>query len=263
MNTTPLRHLPAIALVTLALAGPGCDPTEQPPAAKAPPTAAPKAGAKAVEVKRTPLGKNITLEVEGETRRVLVLAEVCFREGPLELLLCRKFTKEHEAVLSADLDARQLHLALLATGAKAGSPVKFEPKYQPAHGSIIKVTLRYDQDGQVVTVPAQQWVRDGRTKKELPHDWVFAGSLLFDDPDDPAKPKIYAANGGDVICVSNFPDAMLDLPVNSPQEDAERPYEANTDKIPPLGTKVTVVLEPVAEKKRSAGAPERRSAKKS
>ena len=39
-------------------------------------------------------------------RRVLVNAEVCLREGQLELFLCRKQTKEHEAILAADVDAR-------------------------------------------------------------------------------------------------------------------------------------------------------------
>jgi len=83
----------------------------------------------------------------------------------------------------------------------------------------------------------------------MPHSWVFAGSVFFPNQDDPKQPPLYAANGGDVICVSNFPDAMLDLPVNSPQEDAERLYEAFTERIPPLGTAVTIILEPVAEKK--------------
>jgi hypothetical protein len=251
MSTSAFRPR-VLGFSLLALTLTACDP-QTPPAAGQPPAkpaAAPQADkAKSVEVKRAPLGKNIELETEGEKRRLRVQAEVCFREGPLELLLCRKYTKEHEAVLSADLDARQLHLALLATGARAGSPVKYEPRYQPAHGSEIAITLQYEKDGKTVTVPARRWVRDGKTRKELAHPWVFGGSVLFPDPDDPTKPPLYAANGGNVICVSNFPDAMLDLPVNSPQEDAERQFEANTDLIPPLGTKVTVILEPVPEKK--------------
>jgi hypothetical protein len=195
------------------------------------------------------MGKNVVLEVPPDgTRRVRVQAVVAFREGPLEMLLCRTNTKEHESVLAADIDARDVHTALLAAGAKAGGPVQFDPKYQPAHGSTIKVSVEYEADGKTVTVPARSWVRDTKTQKDLAYDWVFAGSVLFRDPDDPQKPPLYAANSGDVICVANFPDAMLDLPVNSPQEDADRQYEAFTDRIPPLGTKVTVILEP-AEKK--------------
>ena len=202
-----------------------------------------------IAVKRAEIGKNIVLETQGDKRRVRVAAEVCLREGALEMLMCRKNTKEHESVLHADIDARQLHLALLAAGAKAGTPVKYEPKYAPATGTTIKITLEYQQDGKTVTVPGQDWVRDAKTRKSMPYSWVFAGSVFFPNQDDPKQPPLYAANGGDVICVSNFPDAMLDLPVNSPQEDAERLYEAFTERIPPVGTAVTVILEPAPHKK--------------
>jgi hypothetical protein len=201
-------------------------------------------------VKRAELGKHIVLETQGGQRRVRVQAVVCLREGVLEQLLCRKNTKEHEAILAADIDARQLHLALLAAGAKAGSPVKYEPKYTPASGTTIKVTLEYQKDGKTVSVPGQDWVRDSKTRKTMPYPWVFAGSVLYPNPDDPKQPPFYAANDGDVICVSNFPDAMLDLPVNSPKDwDAGRLFEAFTERIPPLQTAVSVILEPAVEKK--------------
>jgi len=206
--------------------------------------AAPKAETKTVEV-----GKNVTLEIRGETRRVILPAMVCLREGPLELFLCRTNTKEHEAIVHVDADARLIHAALLAAGAKPGTTVKWEPKYQPATGSVIKVTLRYTEGGKEITRPAQEWVRSMKTKKVMADDWVFAGSMFFDNPEDPAK-KIYAANSGDVICVSNFETAMLDLPVNSPKDNEELQFEAFTDRIPPLGTKVTVILETVPDKKK-------------
>jgi hypothetical protein len=240
MATALLRRL---ALLLLAL--PACE-QPPPPAADKGPAAKPPA---AQPVKRAEVGKNIVLETQGDVRRVRVAAAVSFREGALEMLMCRRNTKEHESVVSADIDARQLHTALLAAGAKAGSPVKYEPKYTPASGTTIKVTIEYQKDGKTVTVPGQDWVRDAKTRKAMTHPWVFAGSVFYPDPEDPKNPPLYAANGGDVICVSNFPDAMLDLPVNSPQEDAERIFEAFTERIPPLGTAVTVILEPVIDKK--------------
>jgi hypothetical protein len=246
MNTTA-RLAPAVFigpfLVTLATLGCGDEPQGRP---APPPDPAPREPAKPVETKRVSVGKNVTLEIQGDRRRVLVDANICLREGVLELLLCRKFTKEHEAILAADADAREIHAALLAAGAKPGAPVRFEPKYQPATGSRIKVFLQYDQKGKTVTVPAQLWVRHIRTGKDLEYDWVFAGSHLLRDPDDKDKPAVYLANGGDVICVSNFETAMLDLPVQSSKETAELLYEAHTERIPELDTKVTVILQPEA-----------------
>src|SRR5687768_13726115 len=63
--------------------------------------------------KKAPVGKNVYLEIEGDKRRVLVQAQVCLRQGQLEQFLTRKRTKEHEAILAADIDARDVHTGLM------------------------------------------------------------------------------------------------------------------------------------------------------
>lgn len=205
---------------------------------------------KPAEAKKVLVAKNIFLEVRGKARRVLVSAEVCLREGQLELLMCRKQTKEHEAILTADVDARKIHEALLLAGATEGSPVQFLPKYRPASGTTIRVTVQYmDKDNKLITVPARSWIKNMNSGKELDTDWVFAGSRLVDNPLDPGK-KQYLANGGDLICVSNFETALLDLPIKSPKDNADLVFVAFTERIPPLETKVVVILEPVPEAKK-------------
>ncbi|MEI6685594.1 MAG: hypothetical protein WCN64_05630, partial [Planctomycetota bacterium] len=67
----------------------GCAQEKEPPAPKPLPN-----DAKKVEAKKVPVGPNILFEVDGETRKVWVSAEVCRTMGPLEQLLCRKGTKE-------------------------------------------------------------------------------------------------------------------------------------------------------------------------
>ncbi len=42
---------------------------------------------------------------------------------------------------------------------------------------------------------------------------------------------------------------MLDLPVKSPKSIDDRIWEANTDRIPPMGTAVDIILEVVPDKK--------------
>ena len=200
------------------------------------------------EAKRTQLADNVFLEVQGDERRVVVSSSVVLREGQLEGLLCRKNTKEHEYIVAADADARKIHAALLVAGAKPGAPVTFQPRFSPACGSVIKIRLQYVQDGKTVVVPAQDWIRDVKTKKVLDSDWVFGGSRLIPDQQDATKPPYYLANQGDVICVCNMDDAMLDLPIPSPKALADRNYEANTDRIPPVDTKVDVIFEVVPDK---------------
>ncbi len=209
----------------------------------------PKSGSKPAEAKKVEVGKNVVFEVlpDGK-RRVVVEAVVCMREGPLEMFMCRKNTKEHESVVCSEMDARDIHKALLLAGAVAGSPVKFDPKYQPVKGPVIKMSVRYTDGGKEKTIDARSWVRDVKTRKELDKDWIFGGSFFFAPPNDPNR-QLYAANGGEVVCVSNFATAMLDLPIQSSDLDDDRSFEAFKERIPPLGTKVTVIFEPQPEKK--------------
>ena len=58
----------------------------------------------------------------------------------------------------------------------------------------------------------------------------------------------YAANQGDVICVANFDTALLDLPIMSSKDNDDLVFEAHTARIPPLETRVLVILEPVVAK---------------
>jgi hypothetical protein len=207
----------------------------------------------ASNAKKVEMGKNVWLEVQRDKRCVVVEAEVCLREGMLEHLMCRKRTKEHEAILAADVDARDIHKALLLAKATPGTTVKYKEDGTiiPPTGTKIKVTLLYKDKEKPITIAGREWVRDVRTKKSLQHDWVFAGSEFQVNPLEKDKPPLYAANAGDVICVSNFEGAMLDLPINSSKNNAELEFEAFTERIPPLGTPVTVILEPVLEKKKT------------
>jgi hypothetical protein len=243
MKTTRCRLALALPVLTFLLAA-GCD---DPPR----PETKGKVPDKPVEGKKTLVGPNVFLEVMGDKRRVLVSAEVCLRRGEyrLEGLLCRKNTKEHEYVLAAEVDARDIHTALVAAGAKPGAPVQFQPKYTPASGDVIKVSVRYEQKGRLITMPAQKWLRTAEGNKECDQDWVFAGSGFVPDPDNKSKP-IYLANQGDVICTANMDTAMMDLPIRSSGALESRLFTTNPDVIPEIGTKVVVVLEPAGAAKK-------------
>lgn len=182
--------------------------------------------------------------------RVLVAAEVVMREGPLEVFLCKKNTKEHESILRSDVKPEFIHASLEAAGVKKGAPVQFvnaqsgEPEYKPASGDKVRVQVYFTQDGKPKLQRAQDWITDTKTKKPMAHDWVFSGSRFMKNPDaDPNDPPYYCANNGEVIGISNFVDSMLDLPVEIGKDNAELAFTANTEQIPPKFSKVWVVLD--------------------
>ncbi len=188
------------------------------------------------------------LWIDPKHNRVVVDGTVVLREGFLEMFACPIGTKEHESIVAVDAKAYAVHAGLLAAGAKSGAPAEFEPEYKPASGTEIEIDVVWrDADGNDQRARAQDWVRDIESGKSMQYPWVFAGSGFWTD--EASGIKYYMAEQGDFICVSNFPSAMLDLPVPSSQDNQHLAYEAFTERIPPLGTRVRLVLTPKLDKK--------------
>jgi hypothetical protein len=181
-------------------------------------------------------------------KQVVMVGQVCLTEGLLEVFACLKGTKEHEAVVTVDIEAAKAHAALLRVGADAGSPVRWDP-YVPAKGSEIGVSVVWkDKDGKRQSARAQEWIYDTEKEKAMEYSWVFAGSGFW--VDEETGQTRYRAEGGELICVSNFASAMLDLPIESSQANASLMFKAYTERIPPLGTPVTLLLKPKPDSSR-------------
>jgi hypothetical protein len=78
--------------------------------------------------------------------------------------------------------------------------------------------------------------------RQMDANWVFAGSYFTTD--EKSGEKFYQAESGDLICVANFPSATLDLSATSSATNDDLMFEAYTERIPPMGTKVTIELVP-------------------
>jgi hypothetical protein len=180
--------------------------------------------------------------------------QICLTEGQLEMFACPKGSKEHESVVAVNVRPQFVHAALLRVGAKPGSTVKFDPKYAPATGQVIDIWVLWkDAHGENKKVRAQELIKQVSTGKPMPYNFVFAGSGFWTDEED--GKEYYHADGGDFICVSNFPTAMLDLPIESSKDNEHLQFVANTEKIPPKGTKVRLVLIPRIDEASKQDAP--------
>ncbi|MDG3005142.1 YdjY domain-containing protein [Paludisphaera mucosa] len=226
MNTLILS---ATFLAALGWQAPDDEPAEAPPAFK------PEPGWKS-------LGRSLWFDAASSPKRLILRGRVVFREGPLEHLVCLRGTKEHEAIIATDAAPTQIHAGLLLTGVEPGGPVRFKPEFRPPHGPAIGLTVRWKRGEAIEQADARTWVQDDKTKKDLDVDWVFAGSILYEDP--VTKKAVYAAEEGDLITVANFASAILDLPVVSSADDAERTFVAHTSRIPAVGTEVQLIMSP-------------------
>lgn len=184
------------------------------------------------------------LRVDFDQSRVVLDADVVLREGPLELLICPKGTKEHESILAAEVEPKSFHLALLLAGAKPGRPAEFEP-YKPPTGQKILIEFEYLKDGKTKRLDARQWIRDIHTSKEIAADFVFAGSRFLKIPGE--ERAVWQGDEGDMVCVTNFVGSIIDVAVKSSTDNANLSFEAWTDRIPAKGTKVRVYFTPLPE----------------
>ena len=249
-----------------------------------------------------------TLHLDRANGKLIVDAKVVLREGMLEMLLCRRQTKEHESILAFDGEAKIMHAGLLALGIEPGTPVTFIPDFKPPSGPILKIELIWkDKQGKEQRALAQQWIRhsihryfaapldakpadlnlaeddplrydatnkelswygpmtaaqrdryltmsqdkqfraamhqfhDNSRSRQMEADFVFTGSTFIED--DSTGVPIYLAESGDVICVANFPSALIDIAQQSSAQGQENLlYEAWTDRIPPRGTPVRMEI---------------------
>jgi len=192
----------------------------------------------------TRLSPKYDVWLDAQRGAILVDGQVSLRRGMLEMFACIRNSKEHESVVAADTQAFLVHAGLLRLGAEPGHPAQFVPDFKPPAGTEIDVSVEWrDAEGKMQTAKAQDWVRDVKTGKAMTHPWVFAGSRFWTD--EQTGRQFYQAEGGDFICVSNFGTAALDIPVESSQSNDALEFEAFTERIPPLGTPVRLVLKPV------------------
>ncbi|MFG0265750.1 MAG: YdjY domain-containing protein [Rhodopirellula sp. JB055] len=205
-----------------------------------------------------PGAKQITklpdLWIDTKAKRVYIDGYVTMRNGALEMFACPVGTKEHESIVAAFAKSKEVHAALLALGTKSGTPVSYDPEFKPPTGQPVAVWVTWrDKNGKFKVADARSWVQNHETKKSMTDQWVFAGSQLWTDPVD--KVTHYSADSGDMICVSNFSSAMLDVPFSSSAQAGSLLFVAFTERIPEQATSVRLVLVPQFENDPKATTP--------
>ncbi len=199
-----------------------------------------------------------------EDRWVDLEATVVLREGEwVELLACTPNSREHESVLTVDAKPSHVHLALLALGLEPGQPrtarrvgqewVSEGPSGPPVAVSVVTS----DEDGEETQTPASRWIVRQKSGEPLADEpWVFAGSRFV----KLNQQDIYAADlNGSVVSIVNFGDEVLARRTDLTNQTDAQAFDANTEAIPPIGTRVILRLKPLDDdapadvEQRSAG----------
>ena len=129
-------------------------------------------------------------------------------------------------------------------------PADSELKWDAKNGDLLwyghMSEAQYEQARQISNDPTFQKAVKSFYKqsqiRQMEEKWVFAGSYFVTD--EKTGEKFYQAESGDLICVANFASATLDLSATSSATNDDLMFEAFTERIPPLGTRVTIELIP-------------------
>lgn len=223
------------ALIALALAG-SCSPDSQ-QGDRTTVESAERGAAKAVDYAP---GVRIDFRVP----KVEIACEVILREGPLELFAYSKapVPKEHESILKTNVPCSTIFQALGLIGLQPGHTARYFPETRTeraASGDPVEVRVRYELKNRVVEQSVCDWMIDVAAGQPMaPRAWVFSGS-------ERDKSNRFAADEeGTFVTVVDFPSSLLSLATSHSSSDTDLWLKANSDAIPPLGTAVTVILQP-------------------
>jgi hypothetical protein len=205
------------------------------------------------------------VRVDRASRTVEFEALAVLDTGFLEQFVCTEGTREHESLFVFEGRASSVHAALLAAGFASGSPgrwieVEEAPadakapvehtrfKSEPPTGSALRLSVRLPNGDErplewfIRLAPIGEGVaRDARAR----WDFVFAGSRFRVDRRTGAERYLADGSGSLVGLVTFGDETIAPREVIPDQAEVESPmWEVWTERMPPLGTRVTVVVRP-------------------
>lgn len=140
------------------------------------------------------------LLIDFQRRCVDLDGTICLEQGLLELIACRKGTKEHESIVSVSARPMHIHTALLLLGANNGHPAMRKPVDEkgktrwvnlPPRGDSIDVLLVIkDKAGKPIERPISDFiVRASERVDEVDGDVITAPAQIKSPEDKSATDK--------------------------------------------------------------------------
>ncbi|MEM9420734.1 MAG: YdjY domain-containing protein, partial [Planctomycetota bacterium] len=137
--------------------------------------------------------------------------------------------------------------ALILLGLEPGQParaekdesgkLRFFAPYGPELELFFVLEDQLDQP-----IPANQWVIDQENGQVMPGNrWVFTGSTIIEFK---GQNHFMAEKNGTIVSLLNFGDELVSRPTTDSQDGGTEMWTANTEVIPPVGTKLTLRFRP-------------------
>ncbi|MFZ5758242.1 MAG: YdjY domain-containing protein [Thermodesulfobacteriota bacterium] len=173
------------------------------------------------------------IRISKEKQRLEFPAEVNMDKGLLEYVLVGNSGKVHESLLRTGVSPYALQISLLLLGVEGSlNPLTQQGEARQPQGGRVAVRVAWQEGGKEKKAEVEEWISKGdKPAGAIP--WVFTGSVVMDG-------VFMAQVEKSIIALFHDPIALIDHQLAEGTSDEIWQVAGN---VPPVGTKVTVVIE--------------------
>ena len=174
------------------------------------------------------------------------------KRGLLEYLLVNPKGSIHESLLVTDVDANDIHVAMLLLGAKGGAitaaaaPPQLDAQYfrtaPKLTGDTVFITVKWKEKDVEKTVVIEDWlfnevakkkINEVAKKKVLHGPWIYNGSMVHEG-------RFLAQADGNLVALVTSPTALINNPRKG--NDNDQMWNVNEDATPGESTPVEIIF---------------------
>lgn len=212
-----------------------------PPGVEPPPFMAPAAQVAPIEKVSQGVYRIGEIIINKSEKSVSFPAHINMNKGLLEYVLVRNGGKTHESLLRTAIEPYSLQVALLLIGMEGtDKPLDFQGAPEKPQGTAVTISLELQNAaGKMISLSPEEMCTKNVDNKFEPINnltWIFTGSVVRDG-------RFLAQTEGSMIALYHDPVALIDN--SSPGGESDKIWFVKEDKVPPVGTPVTVIIKAV------------------
>ena len=165
------------------------------------------------------------------------------KRGLLEYLLVNPKGSVHESLLATEVEANDIHVAMLLLGAKGGAITAEAPPAQlDAHyfrtapkltGDTVFITVKWKEKDVEKTLPIEGWLFDAARKPIVHGPWIYNGSMVHEG-------RFLAQTDGNLVALVTTPTALINNPRKG--NDNDEMWNVNEEATPGADTPVEIIF---------------------
>ena len=165
------------------------------------------------------------------------------KRGLLEYLLVNPKGSAHESLLATEVEANDIHVAMLLLGAKGGAitaeapPAQLDAQYfrtaPKLTGDTVFITVKWKEKDVEKTVPIEGWLVNAARKPVEHGAWIYNGSMLYEG-------RFLAQAEGNLVALVTSPIALMNNPRKG--NDNDQMWNVNEETTPGESTPVEIIF---------------------